>query len=367
MWQHSQHQEITMPVVLAGFVKNRAHQFGRQTAFGTTVAAKRRYAMKGVPAPDPQWTDPDVDLGSVYTVAAPNRMSGSYPASLTIPTLHYNDLPLIHSAFFGGGVVATGGPAWIRLYAPSATEPDEVDPWSYEFFDDTGATDGFQFRDGVVESFEITGTGKGALSATLNWQFGAFFGQGFTDYPAFPTIPTALTIEPNEAVVYMADLFASLASSPYDLGYASRIENALHAFTLRGTKTLDRKEFANGDHSFDVDAWGTASVMLELEATWAKTTDIIGTGSESDAWMSTQAVDRYVGITAETDPAQVEADTGVPYLWDAAMPMRYYTRTEGDMGGNATVVLTGHGFADLNHDIGPFQGQVVNTLADADF
>jgi hypothetical protein len=356
-----------MPVVLAGFVKNRAHQFGRQSAFGTTVAAKRRYAMKGVPAPDPQWTDPDVDLGSVYVVAAPFRTAGSYPASLTIPVLHYNDLPLINSAFFGGGVVATGGPAYTRLWAPSATTPDTVDAFSYEFFDDTGATDGFQFRDGILESFEITGTGKGPLSATLNFQFGAFFGQGFTDYPASPAIPTVLDVEPNEAIVYMADLFVSLASSPYDIGYASRIENALHQFTFRGTKTLDRKEFANGDHSFDVDAWGTAAVALELEATWAKTADIIGTGSESDAWMSTQSVDRYAGITAETDPAKVAADTGVPYLWDTSLPMRYYTRTEGDMGGNATVVLLGHGFADLNHTIGPVTSEVVNTLADADF
>jgi len=354
-----------MPVSLAGFVKNRAHQFGRQSAFGTTVAAKPRYAMKGVPAPDPQWTDPDVDLGSVYVVAAPYRTAGSYPASLTLPVLHYNDLPLIHSAFYGGDVTASGGPAYTRLIAPSATTPDSVDAFSYEFFDDTGSTDGFQFRDGILESFEITGTGKGPLSATLNFQFGAFFGQGFTDFPAAPTIPTVLDFDPNEAIVYMADLFISLASSSYDLGYASRIADALHQFTFRGNKTLDRKEFANGDHSFDVDAWGTAAVTHELECTWAKTTDIIGTGSESDAWMSDSAVDRYAGITAETDPAKVEADTGVPYLWDTALPMRYYTRTEGDMGGNATVVLTGHGFADLNHSIGALSAETVTTLADA--
>jgi hypothetical protein len=163
----------------------------------------------------------------------------------------------------------------------------------------------------------------------------------------------------------MADLFVSLASSPYDVGYANRIKDALHAFSFKGTKTLDRKEFANGDHSFDVDAWGTASRTFELEATWAKTSDIIGTGSESDAWMSSTPVDRYAGITAETDPAKVFADTGVPYLWDAGLPMRYYTRTEGDMGGNATVVLTGHGFSDLTRAIGPFQSEVVCTLPTA--
>ena len=354
-----------MPVSLAGFVKNRAHQVGLQSSFGTAVAAKRRYAMKGVPAPDPQWTDPDVDLGSVYVVAAPNRMAGSYPASLTIPNLHYNDLPLIYALFYGGTTSGTGTPAVTRLWNPSATVPETVDVASYEFFDDTGSTDGFQFRDGIIESFEITGTGKGPLSATLNFQFGAFFGQGFTDFPALPTIPTVLDFDPNEAIIYMADLFVSLTSDPYDVGYPSRIQNALHSFTFRGTKTIDRKEFANGDHSFDVDAWGTAAIAHELECTLAKTSEIIGTGSESDAWMSDVAVDRFAGITAETDPALVFADTGVPYLWDVALPMRYYTRTEGDMGGNATVVLTGHGFAALNHDIGALSAEIVNTLADA--
>ncbi len=46
--------------------------------------------------------------------------------------------------------------------------------------------------------------------------------------------------------------------------------------------------------------------------------------------------------------------------------MRYYTRTEGDIGGNATVVLTGHGFANLNADIGPGTAEVVNTLPDSE-
>jgi hypothetical protein len=35
------------------------------------------------------------------------------------------------------------------------------------------------------------------------------------------------------------------------------------------------------------------------------------------------------------------------------------------LGGNATVVLTGHGFAALNHDIGALSAEIVNTLADA--
>ena len=37
------------------------HQFGRQSAFGTAVAATRAYPLKGVPENELNWTDPDVD------------------------------------------------------------------------------------------------------------------------------------------------------------------------------------------------------------------------------------------------------------------------------------------------------------------
>ena len=48
------------------------------------------------------------------------------------------------------------------------------------------------------------------------------------------------------------------------------------------------------------------------------------------------------------------------------MPMRYYTRTEGEVGGNSVIVLTGHAFYDPTDLDGVFTSEVVNTLADAD-
>jgi hypothetical protein len=353
-----------MPVTLAGFVKNRRHQFGRQSAFGTKVAAKRAYAFKGVPDVNPNWVDPDVDVGSIDLVVAPNREAPDYTAPLTDPQLRYNSLPLLHSGFFGGGVVATGGPAYTRLYEPASTTVDPIDPFTYEFGDDV-LTDWYQLGDGILESVEITGPeGLGALTTSMSWRFGSAASSGFTDYPDSPVVPTALSVVPNETIVYLKDIGIYISSDPYDLGYSSQITDALHTFTMRWTREIDQKRFANGDQSFDVDAFATASRTIELECSWAKTADIVGIGSESDAWFSTTAVDRYIRLYAESVD---EADTGVPYSWDLTMPMRYYTRTEAESGGNTMVVLTAKAFFDDANSQPVYSGEIVNTLADAGF
>ena len=60
-----------MPI--AGFVRLRKHQFGRQPSFNTKVAATRAYPFSGVPTVDLTWTDPEIDVGSRDLVAAPYR------------------------------------------------------------------------------------------------------------------------------------------------------------------------------------------------------------------------------------------------------------------------------------------------------
>lgn len=351
-----------MPV--QGFTRYRRHQFGRQAAFGTAVAAKRAYAFSGVPAHDPEWTDPEVDVGSIDPVVAPFRGAGSYTAALTDPALRYNNLPLMLSAFFGGGVAATGATAKTRLYDPSSTTVDPLDLFAYEFGDDV-VTDWMQYRDGILESLEFTGPeGLGPLTASMGWRFGTMTGSGFTDFPDSPAVPTALAVDPNEVIVYLKDLALYIASDPYDLTYSGfRIADALHTFTLRMTKEIDVKRFANGDQSFDVDAYAVTGRLIELECSFAKTADTVGIGSESDAWFSEQSVDRYVRLYAES---VIDADTGVPYSWDQSFPMRYRTRVEGEAGGNSLVVLTGRNFYASAHNIGAYSSEVVNTLDDAD-
>jgi hypothetical protein len=352
-----------MPVSLQGFVKNRRHQFGRQTDFGTAVNAKRAYAFKGVPSIDPTWTDPDVDVGSIDFVVAPHREAPSYTATLTIPQLRYNDLNLILSGFFGGAVTPSGGPAYIWNYEPASTTVDAVDAFTYEFGDDV-VTYWDQLSDGIIESFEITWPeGKGAATGSVTWRFGAEHGSGFTDFPDNPTVPTSLAVNPNEIIVYGKDLGLYIASSSYDVTYSGAlISDALHTATLRGSREIDEKRFLDGDQTFDVDAFATAARTIELEAQWAKTPDIVGEGSETDHWFSITAVDRYIRLFAE---AVDEADTGVPYSWDTTMPMRYYTSEHTDSGGNATETLTAKAFYDPVNSVPVFSSQVVNTLAAA--
>lgn len=354
-----------MPVSLAGFVKNRRHQFAKESSFNTRLAAKRVYPFKGVPDVNPNWEDLDVDAGSIDVTVAPVRGVPTYVAALTDPGLRYNTLPLYHAGFFGGTSAATGGTAKTRLWEPSSTTVDTQDSFTYEFGDDV-TTYWYQLGGGILDSVEFTmPEGLGALTTSMNWRFASAYGSGFTDFPDNPVVPTALSIVPNETIVYGKDLSIYIASDPYDVTYSgSKVSDALYSFTMRWSREIDEKRWAQGTQTFDANAFATASRSIELECQWAKTADIVGLGSETDAWFSNQAVDRYIRIVAESTE---DADTGVPYSWDLTMPMRYYTNAETEVGGNTTVTLTAHAFFDATNSVPVYSGEVVNTLADANF
>lgn len=349
-------------MAVQGLVRYRKHQFGRQADLGTKVAAARAYPFKGVPSVDPTWTDPDIDQGSVDNIAAPFRGPGEYTAALTDPAVKYNNLPLYHSAGFGGDVVPTPGAGALETWTfhPASVTVDEPDVHTYEFGDDV-LSDWYQLGDGLLESFEITGSRDpdGPLTGSLNWRFGTAANTGFTDATATGTVPTPdLNVATNDAILYLKDGAIYISSVYGDLS-TSQISDALHAFTLRLTNTWDLKRYANGDQLFDIDAYALASRLIELECTFAKTADTVGFGSESDAWFSDESVTRYVQLKFIST---VEIETAVPYTWTVTMPLRYYTRTEGEIGGNTIIVLTGHAFYDPDVFEGVFESDIDNTL-----
>lgn len=350
---------------IAGFVRLRKHQIGRQNAFGTAVAATRAYPFSGTPNPNLGWTDPAVDVGSLDPVAAPFRVAPDLTQTLTTDSLTYNDLTFLLSAFFGGNIAPTGGgTAQTWTYDPASETVDERDVFTEEFGDDV-TTDWFQLRDGIAESFEITGPeGLGALAASINMRYGALFSSGSTDAPDSPAVPTAgldvatddILIYLKDGAIYIADSFAAV----FDAG--SKISDALHTFTFRGNQEMDQKRFANGTQTFDLAAYGPGARGLELEATYAKTADIVGIGSEADKWMSDQSVNRFIGMKfIATSLAQSPSTF---YEWDVAMPMRYYTRAEGESGQNSTVILNAHAYDDGTRVIAT---SIVNTLTEAEF
>lgn len=350
---------------VAGLVRLRRHQFGRQASFGTKVPATRAYAFSGTPDNNLNWTDPEIDAGSLDVTAAPYRTAPDLTAALTDPSLRYNSIPLLMSAFFGGGVTAVPtGTGFTWSHAPASTAPlDELDLFTYQFGDDV-LDDWFENGDGILESLEISGPeGLGPITTSMTWRFGSFSSTGSTDSPAsvMPYL-TVLDVDVNEVMVYLKDCSIFIASDPYDLDTA-QILHALHAMTIRFGGDVDQKRYADGTQSFDVQDYARATRSIEVECTFAKTDDIVGLSSESDAWMSDDAVDRYIRFSFVSP---TEASVGVPYSWDIRMPMRYYTRAEGESGGNSTVVLTGHAFYDPTQFDGVFTSEAVNTLASAE-
>src|SRR4030095_8621183 len=108
------------------------------------------------------------------------------------------------------------------------------------------------------------------------------------------TVPTpGLSVDTNPALLYLKDMGLYIASTAAGLA-AGQIMNALHTFSMTITQESDDKRFANATQSFDVSDRSRTGYAVELALTLAKTDDTIGTGSESDAWFSDQAVDRYV-------------------------------------------------------------------------
>lgn len=351
-----------MPV--QGLVRLRKHLFGRQAAFGTEVAATRAYAFKGVPENELNWTDPDVDEGSLDPVSAPHREAPDLTASLTDPQLAYNTIPLLMSSFFGGQDVPTGGgTAKTWTTEPASETVDEFDPVTYEFGDDV-LTDWFQLRDGILEGFEVNiPTGLGPVDTSMSWRFGHVASTGSTDSPVVGSVPTSLDVNKNEALVYGRDLSVYIADSVAGLT-SGQIMDAFHGGVIRFSGDIDQKRYANGTQDFEISAYARATRMIEFEATYAKTADIVGTTSESDDWMADQAVDRYIRLSfTSTAVAQTPSTF---YSWIMTMPCRYYTRTEGEEGGNSTVVLTAHAFFDPDDLDLVFRSVVVNTLTEAD-
>jgi hypothetical protein len=351
-----------MPV--QGLVRLRRHLFGRQQSLGTVVPATRAYPFKGVPEVELNWTDPEVDLGSLDPIAAPHREAPALTAPLTDPQLAYNSIPIILSGFFGGGVEPTGGgTAQTWVFSPASATLDPLDVYTYQFGDDV-LTDWYQLGDGILETFEITGPeGLGPVTTSLGWRFGSVASTGSTDSPVTGAVPTpGVALEPNEALVYLKDCAIYIADTTAGLA-AGQIIDALHTITIRGSGDIDEKRYANGTQTFDVSAWARATRAIEIEATFAKTVDTVGLGSESDAWISDQAVDRYLRLIFTST---AEAQGGTPYSWTITTPCRYYTRTEGESGGNTVIVLTAHAFYDPDDLDGVFETTVVNTLTAAE-
>jgi hypothetical protein len=348
-----------------GLVRYRKHQFGRQADSGIATAASRAYPFSGTPEVDRGWTDPEVDEGSLDMISAPRLEIPTLGATLNDPQVNYNSLPLMLSAFFGGEVVPTGGgTAKTWPFTPESLTVDPMDKHTYEFGDDV-LTDWYQFVDGILTELTFTiPDGLGAVTADMTWKFGDVRSTGSTDHPVDGTVPTPdLNVEKNPAIVYGKDLSVFIADAVAGLG-AGQILDAFHGGEIVFSREVDEKRYANGQQSFAVQDYATASRSIVIRFRFGKTEDTVGLLSESDKWMSDTAVTR-VGRFSFTSTAVAQTPSTF-YSWLSTFPFRYYTREEDAIGGNTIIVLEGHAFFDADDLDGVFDTTVVNTLAEAD-
>ena len=80
--------------------------------------------------------------------------------------------------------------------------------------------------------------------------------------------------------------------------------------------------------------------------------------------MSDDAVNRYVRLIFTSTAVAQTVSTF--YTWTVTLPLRYYTRAEGESGQNTVIVLTGHAFYDPDDAGNVFKSVLVNTLTEAE-
>ena len=163
----------------------------------------------------------------------------------------------------------------------------------------------------------------------------------------------------NDIGIYIADIpSAGLAAWPDH-------RRSPHLRPYRASQEIDQKRFANAAQTLrHLGSMGPGARNIELGGDVGRRPPTpVGIGFESDHWMSYEAVNRYIRTLFI---ATSEAQSGIFYSFAFEMPMRYYTRTEDEEGGNTVVTLMGRAFYDPDDFGGIFRPIVVNTLTEAE-
>ena len=317
-----------MPV--QGFTSLRSWALGKQSTHGTAVAPSLAVPWGGTLEIDPQWADPEgVDVGSIDPVLAPYRGALDITAPLSGP-LDYNRLPLIAAAAWRGGVSATGGGAaktWAhQALSLSATTLDE---FSGQWGDDV-TSEAFRFWDGVIETVELSfDESLGPWQASLSWRFGSVNPR---------VVPVSgLLLSSNTPWVYGADTALYIDNTAGGIG-GTQISDALRAATITIENTIDVKRYANGSNTrFAVGGYGLTKRSVRASLTFDKASGVIGATGEINRWLATDPVMRYLKIAATS--TAVIPTTSTAYSWDFRLGGDWRTRSDGEIGGNATVTL----------------------------
>jgi hypothetical protein len=334
-------------MAIAGLVRLRTNQIGKQSALLTAVPATRRVPWRDVVDYDPTRTEPDVDVGSLDPIIVP--YSG-FPAITWDPTglLMYNDLPSRLAAGLMGGVTPTGGgTAKTWTYQIASLTADPFDYFTVESGDDTSASDGIQAYGGVAESLEETmDEGLGPWSFSDSWRFaGANLATDRTAGLSVDQSPTF--VMGDETDITMDTTAGSIGITP--------LTDALHAATIRVTNNLDLKRFANGSNGRrKLSGYGRGARAIDLILTFAKTTETMAEAATLD---DEPVPSRFFQVRT-ISPTLAQAST--PYSYNRRGAFRLFTREDGEIGGNTTIILTYRAYYDSTLTYA-YRASVVNT------
>ena len=349
-----------MPI--QGFVRFREHQWALQGSNTVTIGtpanpATRAIPLSGVPTVERNVTFDDVDEGSLDPIQSPYYGALDITETLSGSTA-YNDLSW-YLALALKGTTPTGATAKTWTFQPASLTADPVVLFTEEFGDDV-TTDWFQLFGGTAESLTFSGEMTTPVETSIDLRFAGFKQTGSTSYPVTGTVPTpALTVDSTPQRVFLDDAEIFLNDTAGAIG-TTKISDALASFELSINNSLDQKRYANGSNTrFQIAGYGRGEREITLTAQWHKQSTIVGTGSESDDWMSATPVKRFVELRF-TSPEIITGST--PYSWSTRGALYYTTREETEINGNTTVTLTGRFVydSDLTYAI---RSVVVNDLA----
>ncbi len=340
-----------MPI--EGIVRNRFHQFGKQTVLNTPVAATRRVAWRGVPDINPNWTEQDeADTGMIDSALPRFRVGSDITMPLSGPAT-FQDLPLVYAAGVRGGVTPTGaGTAKTWVFTAQSDVAMAPDYFTDQFSDDV-SRDGMQLYGGIVESFEMGyDETQGPWTISTDWRF--------SGVNAHVTPTSGLMIGSNLPLMFGADTSHYIDDTSGGIG-GTILTDTVHSFTFRVENEIDVKRFSNGSNTrFQVNGYGVVSRTITATWRFAKTNAIINAiNSETADWLSADPVNRYMSVVTQSTAL---AQAATPYSQTLNFSGNWFTRADTEIGGNSVVDLVCMGRYDLGLGY-PFRATVVNTLA----